>query len=369
MTEDECERIHGGTTRKDRCAHLLHALATKQPSQSTVSILMQALSKKYLYIAEECRETQETFSGKIDKTVAIEVIPEKVNAENHVNKVHLAKHTTGQLEETDGSSLRRDCSSSILAESRAKNGSFENNEDYRNDSERINPRNKRTKENRSGTEEMRSCNQRTEVENEQNVFKQAKPGDVIVTEKDVSNQESNSVTLYSTPASVSEPNRLPNKQLVATFNYMSTLINQGQYDRFETLTIQLGRKFQADADMKCLLAYLQASRHLYGNNFDVAKQNINSAMEIVPLTSNPKYFTVELYTAKTRMYITQKKLNKLECALDDVKQVQQNSRINKFVGQILFSQRIQTDTKTLFVSYLYNICSAFSSFPHDWNIP
>ena len=81
------------------------------------------------------------------------------------------------------------------------------------------------------------------------------------------------------------------------------------------------RKFAADADMVCLLSYLQASRHLYGNDFDAAKNSIDSAMEIVPKTTNPKYFLVELYTAKTRMYITQKKLNKLESALEDVKQV------------------------------------------------
>ena len=127
--------------------------------------------------------------------------------------------------------------------------------------------------------------------------------------------------LCTHPASFSEPNTLPNKLLVVTFNHMSSLINQGQYDKFENLTFNLGRKYHTDADMKCLLSYLQASRHLYGNNFDTAKQQIDGAMEIVPLTTNPKYFTVELYTAKTRMYITQKKLKKLEDALDDVKQV------------------------------------------------
>ena len=143
------------------------------------------------------------------------------------------------------------------------------------------------------------------------------------TEDDAISDDETQAMVYRSPSGCSEPNKLPNRRLVVTFNHMSGLINQGEYDRFENLTFHLGRKYHTDPDMKCLLAYLQASRHLYGNNFDVAKQHIDSAMEIVPMTTNPKYFTVELYTAKTRMYITQKKLKKLEDALDDVKQVGQ----------------------------------------------
>ena len=135
------------------------------------------------------------------------------------------------------------------------------------------------------------------------------------------NQKENCLILHTNPASISEPHKMPNKRLLITFNHMSSLINQGQYDQFENTAVRLGKKFCSDVDMKCLLAYLQASRHLFGKHFEVAKLNIDSAMEIVSMTTNPKYFTVEMFTAKTRMYLTQKKLKKLEDALEDVKQV------------------------------------------------
>ncbi len=141
--------------------------------------------------------------------------------------------------------------------------------------------------------------------------------------------EVETVAVYKTPANVSSPQRLANRQLVVTFNYMSSLINQGQFDQFQTLSRKLGQKFATDADMQCLLCYLQTSRDLYGNNYDAAKKSINNAMEIVPATSNPKYFTVEIFTAKTRMYVSQKKLSKLEDTLTDVKQVR-ISRVSKF---------------------------------------
>ena len=324
MTDDECERIHQGATRKDRCSHLLHALATKRPDQNSVQILMKSLKKKYSYIVEKCttgsallENTSETVLRKENfgesNVVTIEIIPYKE-----------VKATYKGIEEADGSSLlmpKKFNQTSTRVKTVEKNCMRKDHvtraQNCKSTPKTVitihhgNDKLKITAENVQETKETRSDAEKEEKDVGMN---QAEDDAVI---------DETSVMVYRSPSGCSEPNKLPNRRLVVTFNHMSSLINQGEYDRFENLTFHLGRKYHTDADMKCLLAYLQASRHLYGNNFDVAKQHIDSAMEIVPMTTNPKYFTVELYTAKTRMYITQKKLKKLEDALDDVKQVGQ----------------------------------------------
>ena len=126
---------------------------------------------------------------------------------------------------------------------------------------------------------------------------------------------------FRNPSQCSEPNKVSSRRLFVAFDYLSSLINQGEYVEFENITVTLGRKFHMDSDMKYLLAYLQACRHLFASNINAAKQHIDFAMDIVPKTMNPKYATVELYTAKTRIYLTQKKFKKLQDTLDEVKQV------------------------------------------------
>ena len=109
----------------------------------------------------------------------------------------------------------------------------------------------------------------------------------------------------------------PSKRLSFAFNHLSTLINEGNFERFDVLSHRLRERFPTDFDMQCIVGYLKTSRDLFLTNFDSAKQTINSTLELVPKTSNPRYFTLELFTAKTRMYITQKKLEKLQSTLDD----------------------------------------------------
>ena len=109
----------------------------------------------------------------------------------------------------------------------------------------------------------------------------------------------------------------PSKRLSFAFNHLSTLINEGSFEKFDVLSRRLQERFSTDYDMLCIVGYLKTSRDLFLTNFDSAKQNINSTMELVPKTSNPRYFTLELFTTKTRMYITQKKLEKLQSTLDD----------------------------------------------------
>ena len=150
------------------------------------------------------------------------------------------------------------------------------------------------------------------------VGEQALHTELAVSEKNTNCQ--NSYPILLTPGSF-KPFTLPNKKLVLAFNHLSSLINQGKYDTFERASVQLDLKYYDNADMSCLLAYLSASRWLFGNKMDKAKGEIKRGLVLVPKTSNPKYFTVELFTAKTRMYVSQMKLNKLDSVLEDIKQV------------------------------------------------
>lgn len=140
----------------------------------------------------------------------------------------------------------------------------------------------------------------------------------IITSQGHSDTDNSFVTLN--PGSL-KPNALPSKRLETAFNFLSSLINQGQFDRFDLFSTHLRSKYGNNADMMCILGYLHASRDLFKTDFDSAKKHIDSAMELVPKTSNPKYFTLELFTALTRMFITQKKLQKLQSALDDAKMI------------------------------------------------
>lgn len=149
-----------------------------------------------------------------------------------------------------------------------------------------------------------------------------------LTEKDTDGYNQQSCEIDSnTPGAIKDTLQLstlnstsskePNKRLSFAFNHLSTLINEGNFEKFDILSRRLEERFSTDYDMLCIVGYLKTSRDLFLTNFDSAKHKINSTMELVPKTSNPRYFTLELFTAKTRMYITQKKLEKLQTTLDD----------------------------------------------------
>ena len=307
-------------TRKDRCSHLLHALATNRPDQNSVQILMKSLGKKYSYIVEKCTAKSALFEDAGETTRSVETIGNSNVVTVEIIPYKEVTATYKGIEESDGSSLLIP----KLNQTSTKGKSVEKN-DLRKDNFIKNQNFKSAPKtlvtiHHGNVEGKIRAEHKLETKEVKNKLEKKEDTEINEVGNDTVTDES-SVMVYKSPAGCSEPNKLPNRRLAVTFNHMSSLINQGEYDRFENLSFHLGRKYHTDADMKCLLAYLQASRHLYGNNFDAAEQHIDSAMEIVPMTTNPKYFTVELYTAKTRMYITQKKLKKLEDALDDVKQV------------------------------------------------
>ncbi|XP_053396534.1 uncharacterized protein LOC128556228 [Mercenaria mercenaria] len=106
-------------------------------------------------------------------------------------------------------------------------------------------------------------------------------------------------------------------RLTMAFNYLSTLINQGEFSKFEETSDKLQSRFPSNYDLMCIIGYLQTSRDLFQTNFDSAKSHIDSTMALVPKTTNPRYFMLELFTAKTRKYITRKKFEKFQTTLDE----------------------------------------------------
>ena len=301
MTDDECERIHQGATRKDRCSHLLHALATKRPDQNSVQILMRSLKKKYSYIVEKCCVETGMARTSYPKSIITTGATSRDVQRNTIHTTELMGSSRNYPELSRPGNVLEDCSLSLTP----VHGSAA-------------IANMPKQELSSGTNGLRKCD----------LFDVGHKSSGSIVRKAVSNfTDSRSyyfketTQFFRSPSQCSEPNKVSSRRLVVAFDYLSSLINQGEYVKFENLTVKLRRKFHMDADMKYLLAYLQASRHLFASNINAAKQHIDVAMDIVPRTMNPKYATVELYTTKTRIYLTQKKFKKLQDTLDDVKQV------------------------------------------------
>ncbi|XP_052066266.1 uncharacterized protein LOC127705942 [Mytilus californianus] len=111
------------------------------------------------------------------------------------------------------------------------------------------------------------------------------------------------------------------QHLLVAFNYLSTLINEGKFDIFQCYCDGLKHKYTDDYDLNCLIMYLQASRELFRADSDKAKKLITNALEIVPKTSNPKYFTTELLSAKSRMFLSKRQFEKFQTTIDDAKMI------------------------------------------------
>ncbi|XP_069100883.1 uncharacterized protein [Argopecten irradians] len=107
------------------------------------------------------------------------------------------------------------------------------------------------------------------------------------------------------------------RRLDVAFNSLSTMINQGEFQKFDLYATNIQMKYSEDSDMMCILDYLHASRDLFVTDIHSAKKHINTGLQRVARTSNPKYFTLELFSAQTRMYIAKRKLHKLDSALAD----------------------------------------------------
>ncbi|XP_071120678.1 uncharacterized protein [Mytilus edulis] len=111
------------------------------------------------------------------------------------------------------------------------------------------------------------------------------------------------------------------QHLLVAFNYLSTLINEGKFDIFQCYCDELRHKYTDDYDLNCLILYLQASRELFRKDSDKAKKLISKALEIVPKTSNPQYFTTGLLSAKSRMFLSKRQFEKFQTTIDDAKMI------------------------------------------------
>ncbi|XP_052235261.1 uncharacterized protein LOC127847412 isoform X1 [Dreissena polymorpha] len=117
------------------------------------------------------------------------------------------------------------------------------------------------------------------------------------------------------------------KRLHVAFNFLSALLNQGQFEKFESFSNQLKASRSSNNDLMCILGYLHASKDLFLTDFDSAKKHICETMKLVAKTSNPRYFALKLFTAKTRMYTTRKKLTKVQETLDDAMMILQTDPV------------------------------------------
>ncbi|OWF45509.1 uncharacterized protein LOC110456944 isoform X2 [Mizuhopecten yessoensis] len=105
------------------------------------------------------------------------------------------------------------------------------------------------------------------------------------------------------------------------FNSLSTLINQGQYEQFESCAVNIRQRQGKASDVMCILDYLFASRFLHAADVKTANRYIKSGLQLAQKTNNPKYFTLELLTSQTRMFSIKKKYEKLQRTLDDAKMI------------------------------------------------
>ncbi len=54
LSAEDCELIHGGATRRQRCTSLLTVLASKPAACAPAAALLCALATKYAFIVERC---------------------------------------------------------------------------------------------------------------------------------------------------------------------------------------------------------------------------------------------------------------------------------------------------------------------------
>ncbi|XP_013390627.1 uncharacterized protein LOC106159007 isoform X2 [Lingula anatina] len=303
LSDDECERVRAGATRKDRCETLFKELAKRPAANGVLSTLKKSLEKKYNFILDRI---DDDIHGQLTE-VPGDLSPsrkQEVRQKRHENVFH----DDNSLTTVDGAKVYVEKSASKSCQKQ----------------ESPHPKKIPKCQNRVATPKVSSdtdsdgylqiATRKRQQRRRKTRQRDEQHGDVVVIHHSPK-------TLFTTKPSSTFTESAACKRLSVAFNYLSTLINQGCYEEFESVSANLQNQYVHEPDMTCLLSYLHASRDLFKNDFDAAKRHIDLAFETVPKTSDPKYFTVELFTAKTRMYVTQKRLEKLENALDDVKQI------------------------------------------------
>ncbi|KAL3853053.1 hypothetical protein ACJMK2_016636 [Sinanodonta woodiana] len=315
LGDDDFERIRGGCTRKDRCKIMLQLLADSQ-NEKVVSVFKNSLKKKYAYILNVI-DTKAGETTQTSSCMHVQPIIDGIPIEKERSSAQASEDTTNTTTERESETDPNQIDGAVLILSSNLRGEIKSQSDVKN-------------RQKGHARAMLALSSDSDID-EKNVLKSRRKlrKTQKSTKADTACKYQNTITPDQSETNVSSilaihpgavaPFQLPNKRLVVTFNFLSTMINQGNFEKFESLSSDLGKKYHQEPDMQCLLGYLHASRDLFRTDFESAKKHINSSLEIAPKTSNPKYFTLELFTAKTRMYITQKKLEKLQETLDDAK--------------------------------------------------
>ena len=111
------------------------------------------------------------------------------------------------------------------------------------------------------------------------------------------------------------------QRLKLVFDKLSTLINSGEFDTFKKQRDCLVKKCPADADLACMLHYLEACTNLFKGNLRECEEIVNRAITRMPFTSNPSRVMVELFSLRCWMFLKENKLNALEYDLQDAAQI------------------------------------------------
>lgn len=112
-----------------------------------------------------------------------------------------------------------------------------------------------------------------------------------------------------------------NKQMKLVFDKLSSIINAGGFEAFKKHRDKIIQSRPGDADLMCILLYLEACTHLFKGNLRECERVVERAVELVPYTSNPSKVMVEIFSLKCWMYLKENKLNALECHLSDAAQI------------------------------------------------
>jgi len=288
LSEDDLDLIRSSLTRRQRIERLVYILLTSR--RNVVDVLLCGLNKKYSFIFDEISALREENDWSDQPRVNTERNADETRGQMHSICGATSPETSGShvtaVKEYFGARTGNKVQACAEEETKRKEIACDTVDGSRI-IEYTKPEQGRTSKQDKGA-----------VANRSNEGHSA--------QKEIVTKQVSFVTAEK-----------PRKRLVIAFNYLSTLINQGEYSKFDTVSAELKMKFPTNYDLLCILGYLNASRELFRNDCDTAKQHIESTLKLVPKTSNPRYFTLELFTAKSRMYITRKKLEKLQTILDE----------------------------------------------------
>ncbi|XP_021357377.1 uncharacterized protein LOC110452942 [Mizuhopecten yessoensis] len=310
FSEDECDRIKTGETRKDRCALYLKELS-KSRKDKLIILLKASLQKKYQYIVE--RIQQPFVSAK--SCTETDSVPISITPRCRINESSIERSTV--LNQTDPCTRYK----KYYVNTDSSTSQLKQREDYFSQTLKL--------------EEDRDVNctkqKHTKLVNCTNAYevKIDNCPSTKRTRRDITPEEGQLVTVSGTTEIVpflmspgaSKPDTLPNKRLDVAFNTLVSMMNRGLFDQFNGLTTRLRRRYRTDFDMKCVLGYLQANLELHKSNFDGAKKHIESALTICGKTTNTRYFTLELLGTKARMLLYQKKFETLQDVVDAAKMI------------------------------------------------